>query len=416
MCGIVFDGCVSQTRYLQTRGTNAPKAIVLRGISSPISTYLTWIQTTLLDPAHATTDPKSVHYVVDETGVLTFVLGVSHTATALDHFTDNTWPLFEIGEGNAQFIYLGVPQEPWNSQVYTAIVEAVCCIIAEHVPLLEVDDLHILVDGSLSSQGMFLELPVNLLGEVRACLLERGIAPVGTIHDLFACCEQNSEDIAQLQTDLDALEAIVAPLPDQVAANTSAIAALQATLTSLQSTVAALQATVAANQASINSIINTLLEHQACINIVCPQPNSCLPIHYTLLPGANTMVPYEIATRLNFTHKVSDTVPESVYPGPLWTAELTCESNWAIQATANFASTDWCAGSSAQLIVTACGVDYIVHDYVVPAAGLQTVQLSGSIVIGVPPSCSDVHVSVVVHDDTTPFKTVISGSVVMEPA
>lgn len=418
MCGYVFEGCISTSRYTKTRGVSAPKAIVLRGISSSTDTYLTWIQGALLDPSHVTTEPKSVHYVVREDGSMVYTLNIWDTAKGLDSFDGNTWPLLAPGEGNSQFLFVGVPVNYASnvlSPLYAGVVEAVCCIIAEQLPTLEVDPLHILVDGSLSSQGSFLELPLNFIDEVKACLLARDITPIGTINDLFECCETNTDAIADLTVRVAALETTVSPLPAQIAANTASIAALQALVATLQSQVTTLISQVTSLQTGQSSIINTLLEHQACIDVVCPQPNSCLPIHYTLLPGEKTMVPYSVSTRVNFSHKVADTVPESVYTGPLWTASLACESQWAIQAAVNFDSTEWCAGGSAQLVITACGVDYIVHDYVIPVNGTQSIALSGSVVIGVPPTCGDVHVSVIVNDDTTAFKTVISGSVQMEP-
>lgn len=413
MCGIAFTGCVSTTRY-NSRDGYTPTAIVLRGISASKETYLSWVQRTLADPSHATDIPKATHYYLDADGNVLQLLNNSDNAKSFDNFTGVTWPLFDSVAGNKQFVSIGIPTTSLSTPARTALVELVCCIIAEYLPTLELTDQHILVDHDITSSGLITELPENFIEGVSTCLTERGLTPVPNLGDLVECCAENTNAIESLIERVVALEELTEPIPGQISTHTTQITELQEQVAALQEQVAAMQAVIDSQQTSINSIINTLLEHAECIAKVCPEPDGCLPIHYTLLPGEQVFVPYAVATRINFTHKISDTVPPSVFPGPMWTTHLTCECNWSITASVTFASSDWCQGGRAKLIVVACGVQYVLQDRLINSSGPQTISLSGSIGIGVPPECSDIHVAVLVNDDTTPAKLVIAGEVEME--
>jgi hypothetical protein len=398
------------TRRLTTgRAACNITAIVLRNLGMSSEQYLNWIATNIQEDYH-TQNPKSVHYIVSQNGASYNVVSPQDTAWGMDQFNGPQYPLWASDCGNSQFIYVGLENAATLSNAqYGTLVNLLCCVALEHN--IAVDALHIITEQDLSSEltGITI-LPSLLLADVLVCRNNGGVPPLPNIGDLEdrieeleECCELVKDAVVLIQTSIDGL-------PQRVTDLESRVNELEALEGDSQNRIGALEGIVNGFTSQIQALMNIIQQHQICIDRVCPPLNNCLPITYTLEPRQQMLLTPNVPVWINFPNKVEDTVTDSVLTGPLWTANLTCECNYAITVTIGLEPSEWCDGKRVWLDVVACGNTYRVQE-IVPGEGNQTVMLTGTIPLSVPPVCNDVHVMVGTNDITTPFKTIRYGNI-----
>lgn len=384
-------------------------AIVLRSLQMSAEQYFAWIKTGIPQD-YETASPKSVHYVVDHNGHTYNIVDTAHTAWGIDDFDNASYPLSQAGCGNSQYIYIGLEDADNLSDIqYAKLVDLVCCIAIEHN--IAINRLHIITEADLHPGiAEITELPNLLLGDVNACVLNGGLEPLPNIGDLEDRIEELEECCETATSAIAALETLTDGLPQRITVLEARVTELEALETDSQNRIDVLEGQISGMTNQILAIMNILQEHQICIDKVCPKPNNCLPITYSLEPRQSMLLTPNVPVWVNFPNKIEDTVTDSVLTGPLWTATLTCECNYAITVTVGLEPSEYCAGKEVWLDVVACGNTYRVET-VSPGEGNHTVMLTGTIPLSVPPTCNDVHVMVGTNDITTPFKTIRYGNI-----
>lgn len=400
---------MSTPRFTLGRGGCQIQAIVLRDLGMSAEQYLNWVCTRIAEDYH-TKAPKSVHYIVGNTGGDYALVDDTNTAWAIDHF-DPSYPNWQINCGNAQFIYVGVEGGNNITAVqYDSLVNLLCCLSIKHN--LPVDNLHIIVENDIDSFSTgILELPQLLLADVAVCRANNGLPPIPNINDLADRIDALEECCSTLRASFLSLQAYTNGLPDRINALEGRMNEAENKLGDHANRIGALEGQITALQDQILSLTNILQDHQACIDKVCPVPDKCKPITYTLDPSNSMLLTPNVPVWVNFPNKIEDTpAKDSVIPGPLWAAKLECQCNYAITVTIGLEPSEYCDGKSVWLDVVAGGVTYRVET-VIPGVGNSTVSMSGTIPLSVPPVVNDVHVMVGTNDVTTPFKTIRYGNI-----
>lgn len=413
---VARDQCnaVHITRYTSGRvgytGAPIPQAIVLHklvGISAEaynnqITSPLPKFQCAVPSPSlcqefPASQNPKSVHFLVTDTGIWQYA-ELSTTTFGIDYLLGSTWPglaaLLPITDPNGPFIHIAV-----DSCSADTLIRLLCCIGTElerSLPIITANDLQ-------SDRAEFLLNP-GIQTQVDICVASGGFIEqpslpdiVDDIEELQECCFDNRSDIVVIQQDIINLNQRVYSLEQWRILATEQLASLQ----------------------SITSVIPTLVEQITVLtNQVTDILNRCCPkkvdtncFRYQLLPGDEMLVTPNQPVWLNLPTKLEDREQPNcvtgccgtiVKPGPLWMADLACtECNscetWDLRATVRFRLANWCAGKKASLYLVACGKKYLLDEKLITMQGPQVVTLTGNFLL--PCGCTDVHLLVASSDD-----------------
>lgn len=396
---------INTNRYTFGRGACGSKiAIVLRSLGWPIEQYLNWVQTNIL-PSYTTIEPKSVHYAVSRDGGTYQLVSDNDTAWGLDAFSGQ-WPGWEANCGNSQFIYVGI-ESPDNmtDAEYEELVKLLCCVsINNNIPA---DRLHIITEFDLDQNKTGItELPALLLADVESCRINNGIPELPTIGDLGDRITALEECCADITDKLADQVALTDGLPDRVNDIENRLNIVESTSGDHENRIGNLEGQIASLQNQILALMNILDNHRKCIDKLCPTPDKCAPITYTLEPRNSMLLTPNVPVHINLPNRVEDTPgTASVLPGPLWSAKLTCECNYEVSVTVGLEPSEYCDGSMVWVDVVANNEPYRVET-VTPGAGNHTVALAGVIPLSVPPAVDDLYVRVGTNDVTTPYKTI----------
>ena len=397
------------SRYNVGRGNCGMGAIVLRDLTMNIEAYFNWAHTNI-DAAYATNGPKSVHYAVSHAGAIYRLVKASDTAWGLDAF-NGQFPYWQASCGNAQFIYIGLEGGAALTSVqYEALVNLLCCLSIDlNFPINETS---IITEYDLDENKTGIRtLPTLLIPDVIGCKETGGVPELPTVADLADRIDALEECCETVKNDLADQKAATNGLPDAVNGLTDRVNIVEGTVGDHKNRIGELEGQVTALQNQILALMNILEEHKACIEKVCPTPDKCQPITYSLEPRNSMLLTPNVPVWLNFPNKIEDTPgQDSVIPGPLWAAKLECACNYSISVEIGLEPSEYCAGRSVWVDVVVNGDKYRVET-VTPGAGNATVMLAGSIPFSVPPVVNDVHVMVGTNDVTTPYKTVRYGNI-----
>lgn len=413
---VARDQCnaVHITRYTSGRvgytGAPIPQAIVLHKlngigaeaynnqITSPLPTFQCAVPSpSLCQEFPASQNPKSVHFLVTETGIWQYA-ELSTTTFGIDYLLGSTWPglaaLLPITDPNAPFIHIAV--DTTNADT---LIRLLCCIGTElqrSLPIIAASDL----------QADRLELLVNpgLQTQVDMCVASGGFIEqpslpdlVDDIEELQECCFDNRSDIVVIQQDIASLNQRVYSLEQWRILATEQLSSL-ASITAVIPTLVE-QITVLTNQ--VTDILNRC----------CPKQLAATCFRYQLLPGDEMIITPNQPVWLNLPTKLEDREQPNcvtgccgtiVKPGPLWMADLACSdcnscATWDIKATVRFRLAQWCVGKKASLYLVACGRKYLLAEQIITMQGPQVVTLTGNFLL--PCGCTDVHLLVASSDD-----------------
>jgi hypothetical protein len=360
--------------------------------------------------------PKSVHYVVTANGAVQNLVNVQNTAWGLDEYYNVNVPTIPTTQDpSTPWVFLGLENTDGggcniSTDQLDSLVDLICCICREFN--LAPTDETILTAYDLNSHLDTLTfLPITLIGLVQSCMENAGSSPTLTngqlqqiLDNLQACCDTHTSSIQELFVRLMAVEQTLPALSASVASLTNRV-------TSLEADWALYLPMIGGLSAQLQSLQALYLNMKACTDAMCPATTTGVAsIHYTIPAGMGQTITPNVPVWINFPTKISDTIPNSVLPGPLWSANLTESCIHQIDVIVRLDSSSWCAGKKARLILVACGSTVVLNEQILPGGG-STVTLFGSTVVTVPPACPDVHVMVWTDDITTPAKVVSSGDI-----
>lgn len=385
------------TRYTAGRtgytGVPAPRAIVIHllqgvapeGYTSELATPLPRFQT-------GSTNPKGVHFLITETGIMQFQ-EITNTVNGLDYILGPTWDglngLKPITDINGPFVHIGIFTE---EQLTTNLLTLLCCIVTElgsNIPIISASDIqydrpHLSINPSVSAQ-------------VYLCAENGGIVPPPNpselqdqIDELKACCLSNTSRIIELEQQVTNLNLRVLELEDFRTYAEERIAWLEEQVSIIPTLITQLQI--------LSDQVNDILER------CCPKKEQAACFQYQLQPGQEMLVTPNQAIWLNLPTRVKDTVPPIVFPGPLWRARL-LNCTWSLKAIVRFRLSKWCTGKKVSLYLVACGVKYLMAEHVVTSDSKQIITLEGNFIL--PGGCEDVHLLVATNDDNTTSAKVI---------
>jgi hypothetical protein len=401
-CGLLHPSRFKPSRSGYT-GAPAVKAIVLHllhgvgdeqfdnSLTSPLPQFqciTTFVPACDYPLSAATTNPKSVHFLVTQTGTIQYA-EITDTTLGIDYI-DGTWPglpaLFPITDVNGPFIHIAVSAACLNSG---NLVQLLCCIgiaVGSSLPIIASSDL----------QKSRPELIVNptIQTSVDNCVASGGVdvnpPTVADLQDeievLQQCCADNTSDIINLQTDLTLLTGRVSSIEGKVTALETQMANVLVAI-----------AVIPALQAQVVTLINQVAD---ILVRCCPQPADNQCFRYQLLPGDEMIVTANQPVWLNLPTRIVDVAVADggplVLPGPLWMAKL-LDCTWSLNAIVRFRLAQWCSGKKASLYLVACGVKYLIAEQTITSSQQQNVTLTGSFLL--PGGCTDVHLLVADSDD-----------------
>lgn len=399
-------------------GAPIPQAIVLHKlknmsadawndqVTSPLPHFQCAVPTpSLCQEFPATPNPKSAHFLVTPTSTVQYV-ELSNTAFGIDYLLGSTWPgllaLQPITDVNGPFVHIVVDGECANN-----LLILLCCIgvaLERSLPIIAASDLQI--------DRPELTLNPSIQTQVDDCVASGGFLNPPSVFELEdrvealeECCQNNSSDIVVLKTDLQLLTNRV-----KVAEND--IDALQAQVVDIYEKIAVIPSLVEAVTILQNLVADIL---KRC----CPVKTVTECFRYQLQAGDEMLVTPNQCVWLNLPKKIEDRPVANcpnccgpiVKPGPLWMADLACDTScsdcqtWDLRATVRFRLAQWCAGKKASLYVVACGKKYLLAEKEITTTGTQSVVLTGEFLL--PCGCTDVHLLVCSSDDKiTPSKVV----------
>lgn len=404
--------CPTPRKTLGRHNISTPAAIVLIPLPLPIEGYRHEVAL----PAHfSTAFPQSVHFAVGYNGTVLKFVDLGDTAWGLPDYKNPQWPYIPTGtDANAPFIFIGLEGLNPNTCTYSqpqlvALVNLLCCLGVNLT--MGIDDQNVITAYTLNTDfNVLIELPSNILGQAQSCILAGGAQPVPNLYQLLdrleaveACCTAATTAISQLQAQASSGAA-------QASQNAAAITALESSVSTMTTQLASLSSTVQSVAGSFATIQNQLLVIQACIDKVCPVPNCCTEIKYTLSPNQSQVITPNVAVRINFPTRVTDTTPPNVSPGPLWKALLNCGCIWDAKVAVRFAPAEFCANRKVWVDLHYCGATHRIGEFVGSGA-IEPVVISGSTLIQVPPACDDIYVTVGTDDTTMPNKVVTYGEI-----
>lgn len=386
-----------------------PVAIVYQSVGFTLQVYDSLLATPL-PVNYQTAYPRSVHFLIDEVGVIVQYVETNNRAYGLYQYFEPTWPGLTVNmtDPNDPFLFIGFTGSgSLTDDQLSSAVSLSCCLALQFN--ISVNTNQLIVGRDLDSRRSLLpSLPVNLTGLTSGCVTNGGVANLpnivdltGRVETLEACCATNSTAILGLNTRLTAEEIKTAQLLIRVTS-------LEAWRTIAQPAINGLVGTIGSLTTGIQALQALVAKQQICIDLVCPDLNGEAVIHYTLLLESQAQVtPPNVPMWLNPPTRVSDENPAAVITGPLWTAVLDNNCIWRIAVVLRFRFEEWCAGKRAQLFIVACGNQTLIGEKLVTANGRQLVQIEvTNFLLTVPPTCNDVHF-LVLHDDIiTPTKTV----------
>lgn len=348
------------------------------------------------DP-QGTLNPKSVHFLVTQTGAIQYA-ELTRVTLGIDYLLNPTWPgISEIDPAqlNERLIHVAISATDLLS---SSLITLLCCIGIE-LGL----DLPIIAASDLQADRPPLIINPSIPATVSNCILSGGVTPtpsidtvIDDIEQLQQCCTDNTSAIIVLQGSVTDLN--------------SRVSSLETRTTLLETKVEDIQTTIAVIPALVEQVTTLINQVNDILTRCCPQPpvNKC--IRYQLLPGDEMLITPNQPVWLNLPTKIEDVAVADggplVMPGPLWQAKL-CECAWRINALVRFRLASWCAGRKASLYLVACGKKYLIAEQVIASTGTQAVTLTGEFLLPGNPCCSDVHLLVATNDDNTTSAKVV---------
>lgn len=369
-------------------------AIVLVALRNSVDQYDQLTNTPLLR-YYPTSYPKSVHYVISTDGIIYQYVEDQNTAWGIDSLHNSTWPgLYPLDDPASQFLFIGVEGDGnLTNAGMAALAKLLCCLATAHN--LQINDMTVIVARDLNDEIVYpWSLPQNIIALAQSECLNTGGS--GSI---IPCCAQNATDIAALQSHIDELNTQICAITAEngpIATMQAAITSLQSGYNELQSRILVLEAVQSGSAQQYAQLVQVIAQHQICIDNMCPTENHTANIEYY-----GTGLPFTALTPnwLNMGVKVSDTVPSSVMLGPMWTATLETPATYFVEARVRFAVGDWCVGKQAWLDLVVNDGAIRLHTVTVSVGGIQTIELSGSITLSVPP-VAYAHLSVQTNDSS----------------
>lgn len=410
--------------YSPSRQECQAQAFVLHAINFTTEGYLAFVKEIFLLGKSFNTDyPKSVHYLISDNAVVYQLVELHDRAWGISELNDPSYSLLNQcswSDHEDLFIHIGfIGQTQTQSQLDLAS-EIMCCVTVSEPSINIPSNEHgVIVARDIDSrQELLWDVPDSIIPKMQVCIQNEGQDPfyldnIGTygprideleswredivdpsLIQLDECCTVNTAAIAQLQSQVDALETRV----DDI------------NVESLEQRLDALEEGNFAILKDIRLIKNCL----NCANICAPE--TPVSIRYRLdLSTPAKLVPGVIQT-INLPIKVNDVNPEVVTVGPLWHASLVDEeqtlcSTFKVKGSARLSSADWCAGSSLELYFI-INSENILADTYIAEAGSQAAYVYGETIFTVPPD-SIVRMGLKTDEDQSPLE-VIQASIEIE--
>lgn len=344
-------------------------------ISSPLTSFDT-----------GSTNPKSVHFLVTDTAIIQYA-ELASTTFGLDYLKGATWPglipLMPITDVNGPFIHVGIINDCSKSG---NLLRLLCCIAAE---LCYIPD--IVTSHDLQCDRPEIELDPSLQTQFNDCVYSNQLPePVNIynledrVEELERCCIDNITQIGFLKQRVSAAE--------------QKISNHEVRITNLETSIAAINNQVALIPSILAQLQILTDQIQNIITNCCPINPDNVCIQYQLNPGNQMLVPPRQPLHLNLPLRISDSEPSKVITGPLWKADLSGDCSWTIDATVRFKLSHWCSNRTVKLLLSVCGVQYLIGEYVTASEGLQVVSLSGNFLLPAP-GCNNVFLYVSQDDD-----------------
>lgn len=390
-----------------------PQAIVLMMLNSSLEQYRHEIQTPIDSFQSTGLIPKSVHYVVANTGVIYQFVSDFDTAWALDTYHNSTWP-FVLGDVRTPYINIaieGVTEgscDLSNTQ-YRRLADLLCCLCMDHnIPS---NAQYIITAHALNNNyDQILVVPDTLIAMTNACILRGGNQLLPNVVDLAndvaalkICCATNTAR-------LNLVEPKVLTLQTQMASTLSRLAILEAWKPVIDNDLTQLRSDLVNAMSVFSMLQNRLSMFQGCIDKMCPEPNVCKEINYSTSNSTPNIVVPNVPKRINFPVRITDTTPPSVLPGPLWAAQLKCGCIWTVNVSVRLSPSEYCSGKSVLVNLHYCGSVYQIGSHAT-IDGVETVTIAGTFNITVPPMCDQIYVTVFTDDTSTPTKVVSQAEV-----
>lgn len=341
------------------RGNYTPFYIVLHKLSVGMTDYDLEMQVDIPSSTVYQSTPKSVHYLVNGYGAIHQYVKTNDVAWGFNGIVN---PSISIPSGITSSnidniaIHIAWTSDGMTTEGIRAVQELVCCLALEYnVPP---DLVHIIPAYYIDDRYVNLQhLPLDFVESVSTCVTNGGVKPPTNefvtvpglvLLKLEECCKKNKEDILALSARLDDYDAwkptVEARLVD-----------LQGQIDTLNGSIGAISSAIPMINSAIAGLTTTISDIKACVRKICPEfcdDLSCDDIHYQL-SGMQLITPHQ-PVRINFQNKISDSIPNSVITGSLWTAHLTCPCVRKVTVVARLALSNWCAGRKAWIDMIDC--------------------------------------------------------------
>lgn len=362
------------------RGGKEVKYIVLHQLSKKAEDFRNDVQTSIPFSQKYTTDPRSLHYLVNEYGAVNSFIKESDTAWGINGINSPTINLFGETENTIDRIclHVGVESGGWTNLSENVLAKIICCSLQKYE--LEIEAV-ILSYNINEAQDNLSVIPYALLQKIKTCE-DGNFTPPVPIPLLPTCCETLIKTVADLEAKVLTLSSEINTQNEQYLQLKSEIAA-----------VVGLNSQYNNNFILINGqfseITRRMTALETCTDCVdeCKEKN-CQKIHYrsTSVNAKQHITPNQ-PVRINFNTKVSDNTPPIVTVGPLWNAVLSCPCNTKITVNLRIKGASYCPNKKIWVdLISECSGSIRLGE--VSPTNTNPLSLSGSAFILNPVGCN----------------------------
>lgn len=375
-------------------------AIVLHQIDMDGENYLNQAGSSYPYIGYPTAFPKSVNYLILANGGIVEMVHPDNTAIGFDKWENPTWPYLQPNQDpNSQFLHIG-----WigtlNAGQFESLTKLLCCIYGTIDFLLPLNDERIIVARDIDeTRDNLFTIPLDIIPAVETCVENNGFYIPPTIQSL-------EDRIKVLEDALFALQLQVINNTDRLDLLETRVDDHEARITSLEEWRLLAEPQITQNTNDIQQLLQQITaltvlitNLQGCVEQICPDTNDNVEIHYQTTPNTSQNVTAGVNYRANFPIRIQDTTPPTVLPGPLWSANLSVAGTYLVTVDIRMSYAEWCANSTARLYLNYCNELFLLDTFTTPTSTGQSVTLSGTLVLTVPPECA--LFALVYQDDVT---------------
>ena len=185
------------------RGGKEIKYIVLHQLSKKSEDFRNDVQTSIPFSKKYTTDPRSLHYLVNEYGAVNSFIKESDTAWGINGINSPTINLFGETENTIDRIclHVGVESGGWTNLSENVLAKIICCSLQKY----ELETEAVILSYNINeAQDNLSVIPYTLLQKIKTCE-DGSFTPPSPIPLLPTCCETLTKTVAELEDKVSAL-------------------------------------------------------------------------------------------------------------------------------------------------------------------------------------------------------------------